>query len=222
MEDYFSVIRGERATFNQYASILPARGDFLERTYQFPENTLPKTPNPLIKQVMTIAIKAAWTYDQASYNHRIQTWIEELNLASTDGLPTPTLRNFDPHDSFFRIVRPLAPSRYESSIFETEGKMIENHVRLNQARIACALERFWLKNGHYPELLEDLKPDFLAEIPTDSIDNQPMRYRRETSEKYLLYSIGLNRKDDGGEVAKEKFKGDVKWGFWKAKAANTK
>lgn len=218
MEDYLFTIRGERATFNQYASILPPRSDFYEIVCKLPDNTLPKDPPSIIKYALTIAVKAGWSYDQADYNRRIQKWIEELKLAQINGFPTPTLRNFDPHDAFLRIVRPLAPSHYEHSIFETETKAIENQARVNQARIACALERYWLKNGSYPEALAELSPVFLPQIPVDVIDNQAMRYRRETPEKYLLYSIGLNRVDDGGEVSKEKFQGDWTWGLWKPKA----
>jgi hypothetical protein len=69
----------------------------------------------------------------------------------------------------------------------------------NLAAVACALERFKLKEGHYPESLAALKPDYLATIPHDIMDGGPLRYRQE-DKAFVLYSIGLNGSDDGGKV----------------------
>ena len=68
----------------------------------------------------------------------------------------------------------------------------------NQAQIACALERYFLKHGSYPESLDYLKPEFFEEIPTDPMDEAPMRYRKSDSGRYILYSIGWNLSDELG------------------------
>jgi hypothetical protein len=71
----------------------------------------------------------------------------------------------------------------------------------DQVLIACALERFRLKNSSYPEKLDALLPEFLASIPHDPVDGSPMRYRRENDGGFVLWSIGANRIDDGGKLA---------------------
>jgi hypothetical protein len=48
----------------------------------------------------------------------------------------------------------------------------------NQALIACALERYHLAHGDYPESLETLSPQFIEKIPHDLIGGQPERNRR--------------------------------------------
>jgi len=68
------------------------------------------------------------------------------------------------------------------------------------ARIACALERFRLAEGKYPEALTALSPRFIDAIPNDVIGGKPLHYRT-TTDGYVLYSIGWNQADDGGEVA---------------------
>ncbi len=72
--------------------------------------------------------------------------------------------------------------------------------KLHQAVIACALEEYRLETGIYPLKLIDLSPKYLDEIPVDVIDGQPMRYLRETENSFRLYSVGWNRKDEGGAM----------------------
>jgi hypothetical protein len=74
-----------------------------------------------------------------------------------------------------------------------------NQTLVNQGAIACALERFKLANGHYPETLGALVPAFIEEPPRDIIGGQPLKYRRTDDGRFLLYSVGWNETDDGGE-----------------------
>jgi hypothetical protein len=76
-----------------------------------------------------------------------------------------------------------------------------NQAMADEAQIACALERYRLAHGEYPESLDALVPQFIEKLPHDIIGGQPLHYRREASGKFLLYSVGWNETDDGGEVA---------------------
>jgi hypothetical protein len=64
---------------------------------------------------------------------------------------------------------------------------------------AIALERHQHKHGSYPANLEPLVPAFLAALPRDPMDGQPLRYRRNDDGRYTLYSVGWNDQDDGGD-----------------------
>jgi hypothetical protein len=66
------------------------------------------------------------------------------------------------------------------------------------AQAALALERFRLANGRPPAQIAELSPAFLPAVPRDPFDGQPLRYRAD-EQGYAFYSIGENRKDDGGE-----------------------
>jgi hypothetical protein len=72
---------------------------------------------------------------------------------------------------------------------------------VDMAMLACALERYRLARGQYPEELKALVPDFAAVLPHDIINGQPLKYRRTDNGRFLLYSVGWNEKDDGGVVA---------------------
>jgi hypothetical protein len=68
---------------------------------------------------------------------------------------------------------------------------------------AIALKRYQLKHGNYPPNLNSLVPEFVAKVPLDPVDGQSLRYRRNPDGTYLLYSVGENGKDDGGNPALE-------------------
>lgn len=87
-------------------------------------------------------------------------------------------------------------------------------VRL--ARIACGLERYRLAEGSYPERLEDLSPRFIATVPRDVIDGGAFQYRRTDDGRLVLYSLGWNGQDDGGETGNPKHPQvyDPKAGDW--------
>ena len=85
------------------------------------------------------------------------------------------------------------------------------------ARVACALERYRLAHGQYPETLDALTPAFLDKVPHDVIGGQPLKYRRTSDGRFLLYSVGWNETDDGGTVVMTKGSSprpDINQGDW--------
>jgi len=66
------------------------------------------------------------------------------------------------------------------------------------AATAIAIERYRRKHGQIPDKLGQLVPDFLPQVPIDPYDGKPLRYVVRDDE-YLLYCVGRDRVDDGGE-----------------------
>lgn len=107
-----------------------------------------------------------------------------------------------------------APFNYLSSVaipnfFRAMEVATHTQTSLNQAMLACALERYRRVHGQYPDSLDRLVPDFVQKLPRDLIGGQPLKYRRTQDGRFLLYSIGWNEKDDGGDPDKQK--GDWVW-----------
>jgi hypothetical protein len=84
----------------------------------------------------------------------------------------------------------------------------------NEAQIVCALERYRLAHGEYPESLEVLVPQFIQKLPLDIIGGQPLIYHRTRDGKFLLYSIGWNETDDGGQDVSATSPHDFTKGDW--------
>ena len=63
--------------------------------------------------------------------------------------------------------------------------------------------------GSYPENLEKLvAAGYLKELPMDPYSDRPLVYKK-TDDAFILYSVGQNFKDDGGEYGRNE-KGDIK------------
>ena len=99
------------------------------------------------------------------------------------------------HKSPYKLLAAIAIPNYTKA----EQVAAYNQTMVNEAQIACALERYKLANGNYPETLDALAPQFIEKIPHDIIGGQPLLYRLTDDGKFLLYSVGWNETDDGGK-----------------------
>ncbi len=64
--------------------------------------------------------------------------------------------------------------------------------------LAVALACFRAEQGRWPAELKELCPSLLKEIPADRFSTSPLVYRPNDN-GYLLYSVGRNLRDDGGQ-----------------------
>jgi hypothetical protein len=97
------------------------------------------------------------------------------------------------------------------------GKAMEKTAKaqtlVKMAFVACALERYRLAHGAFPENLAQLAPQFAAGVPHDPMVNKPFHYQRTEDGWFLLYSVGLAGEDDGGVMKPDdkKEKEDKDW-----------
>ena len=75
-------------------------------------------------------------------------------------------------------------------------------TNVDEAVTACAVERFFLEHQSYPKRLDELVPAYLRRVPNDIIDGTPLRYQTTPDERYVLYSVGWNARDENGRVAR--------------------
>ena len=103
-----------------------------------------------------------------------------------------------------KLVQPPRVQCFLSSLITPA--MESMHKKLANAEIvrrltytAIALHRHRLKHGKFPESLGALVPEFLAEVPRDFMDGQPLRYQLQPDGQFRLWSVGDDFKDDGGD-----------------------
>ncbi|HEX9045572.1 MAG TPA: hypothetical protein VF988_00980 [Verrucomicrobiae bacterium] len=120
---------------------------------------------------------------------------------------TNMMKHYSPYTVQALVVFP--------AVGRTCQKFAMAQAQLDLARTACALERYRLAHREYPTALEALAPQFIPAIPHDVINGQPLHYRRTDDGKFVLYSVGWDEKDDGGEVVLNK-EGRADWrqGNW--------
>ncbi|HOX58342.1 MAG TPA: hypothetical protein P5205_14950 [Candidatus Paceibacterota bacterium] len=132
-----------------------------------------------------------WIY--RFYERRADVF-KAMNAAKAGRGDTELRRATDPLLLIF-----VVPNLLEAFHGGAEGALYL-HTTCQEAVVACALERYRLAQGRYPDSLEALAPAWLKEPPADLLDpnGSKLRYRREGDGGFVLYSIGLNRADDGG------------------------
>jgi tetratricopeptide (TPR) repeat protein len=76
---------------------------------------------------------------------------------------------------------------------------VEDRLEIEQEMpvIVLALAAYRSDHRSYPKRLADLAPDYLATIPKDIFLDGDLHYSQK-GEGYDLYSVGPNKKDDGG------------------------
>jgi hypothetical protein len=91
------------------------------------------------------------------------------------------------------FVSLLVPAISAAALAEDRGTM-----QFELIRLAFALAAYHAERGAYPAKLADLAPKYVAEIPKDIFNASELHYRQDGG-GYLLYSVGVNGKDDGGK-----------------------
>ena len=64
--------------------------------------------------------------------------------------------------------------------------------------MACKL--YQRQHGKYPDNISDLVPDFLPAEPLDPFTGQSLVYKAK-GDGFIVYSLGSNKKDDGGRMS---------------------
>ncbi|MDB4439858.1 hypothetical protein N9153_02925 [Planctomicrobium sp.] len=91
------------------------------------------------------------------------------------------------------------------------------HQRCSNA--ALAAKRYQLKNGTLPQSLEAIpnelftSGEFSQELLTDPYDSKPLRYKLE-GDRLLIYSVGEDQIDDGGDCPQDDSRRGLDIGFW--------
>lgn len=83
-------------------------------------------------------------------------------------------------------------------VFEQAGsKAVTTETQDALLLVALALHAYQQEQGKYPQKLDALVPRYLSQLPADPFGQGTFAYQR-TGDKYLLYSVGPDKTDDGG------------------------
>jgi len=103
-----------------------------------------------------------------------------------------------PYDQWrFPWAEAFSGAKFSRSVLG-QGLRAENLSHM--VRTVIALKRYRLRNGDYPDHLDQLLPDYLPSVPIDWYDGLPLKYRRTEGDGFLLYSVGPNGIDEGGDA----------------------
>jgi len=115
--------------------------------------------------------------------------VTNLRKLLLDGKQSAAARNQLVGDAFSCLLVP-AVTRVQQARDRNE------QIRRN-LHLAFALAVYEREHGRYPKTLAALAPKYLAEVPQDLFSGRALIYR-PSGKGYLLYSVGVNGKDEQG------------------------
>jgi len=198
-------------TLGSGASMSSSGGSSSGWTWPPDWEAITERPRDAIGEVMW---RSSWSYS------------DELRTLKSDSIILETLRTMQTNQSqFYKADYDAMTTRLSSLGITNAGEAlfralkipdlsdifgdmglstaIRKTIQIETARrvvvTAIALKRFQLKHGKLPETIGELAPEFLPSVPIDPYDGKPLRYHPNADGRYLLYSVGDDGKDDGGD-----------------------
>jgi hypothetical protein len=213
LADYGLALRGEQAFGNGVIGWIRRHPERLENLLDMGD---PDQSSVRDSVVILNLIPQGWLYlEQVNYNRLF----EELIRPGCD----PATRRMDPAliDGHARALEASLAGNAARRLL-TDHRMLSRMLLpaltrppqrfayaqtcLDEAALACALERHRLSTGQFPETLAALTPQYIARVPADILTGAPLKYRRTERGGFLLYSVGWNLTDEGGEPSPTKGK----------------
>ena len=222
-------MRGSRSEFNRVTSGFgfvvagagggrpnwSGSGDVILEATQFAKDTWVETKDA----AKEVAWRVAWSHsDQLLMLKGVQIQIEALRSVQTNHpfsmalsvhqtrLAALGLVNTDKDDDgWLPLVGPQLQTMFSSSI-PALSKLLYKVMVIETGKqltvTAIALTRYKLRHGKFPADLATLVPEFLPAVPLDPVNAQPLRYSLNANGTFLLYSVGEDAEDNGGNPNK--------------------
>lgn len=86
---------------------------------------------------------------------------------------------------------------------KTRRMAVAGANQIIQARLACALERHFLRHGSHPVSLAGIDPEFRAGLDLLDVNGVPMHFALVPRGRFRLWSPGPDGVDDGGKFGSE-------------------
>lgn len=197
LADYESSVRGDR-------TLMIANIEYLRRTRNIGMFFGDGNTMPLATEIeLRFAPSSVYYHNELVFVQACQDWILPIINVKRHSVPLEAVHlaatNIDQIRLHWSLNDALA-----AMLLPAFEKCAQRYgyaqSSVDMARVACALERYRLAQGKYPESLDALTPGFIESVPPDVIGGQPLKYHRTSDAQFALYSVGWNGTDDGGVV----------------------
>lgn len=158
--------------------------------------------------------RVSWSYDdQLALMRGNQVLIEAVRQVGTNGYFKNALADRDRKLAALGLNRPnanwlrthlndeltaLGPETIQSLAHSLE-RVLSCEAARTMTVTTIALKRYQLRHQTFPGNLNALVPEFLPEVPRDPVDGHALRYQLLPDGTFLLYSIGSDNIDNGGD-----------------------
>ena len=217
---------GERAAGISTVEMIRQKGPWYLNAIGNPDSTPSPGDSMMGKLLGTVLIPQGWYYqEELNYCRGFQAELATgLDTTKNRISPTQAKADFQAFEGMMEVTgfagtglgAVLGHKMMARMLLPALNKVLLRtaaaQTTVNQAAIACALERCRLAKEQFPEKLDALAPQFISPLPNDVLTGEPYKYHRTDDGRFVLYSVGWDDKDDGGIAGKTLF--DEKQGDW--------
>lgn len=165
-------------------------------------------PGKAVAQAGGFAFSVGWTLwlsypDEHWMLEQQQVWHEGIRrMTARQSVAQAELWMKSERDKLVQPARMLCflSSQITPAMENAHKKLASAETTRRLTFTAIALHRHRLKHGKFPASLGALVPEFLPEMPRDFMDGEPLRYQLQPDDQFLLWSVGDDFKDDGGDL----------------------
>jgi hypothetical protein len=161
--------------------------------------------------------RVAWlAQDELASLEQWQFMIERERLARTNGWAALTITRDGPKlnwrpsfesgekPGWYDRLRFLFANENFSITDSVIRRTLEVQTQQQMVLTVLGIQRYRLRTGRLPAQLSELVPEYLAALPHDFMSGKALLYRlRPGAGDFLLYSVGEDGKDDGGDPAQQ-------------------
>ena len=119
------------------------------------------------------------------------------SMAEVDRDTSNLAQQLSKRNAYDRLRFPSADSA--GALIRVMARAMRAETDRSMTISAVAMKRFQLRHGNPAQTLDALVPDLVSSVPVDYMDGKPMRYRLDPDGQFVLYSVGEDGKDDGGD-----------------------
>lgn len=195
-------------------SVLLERARRIESVWRRNYGSSPQAPDRYLLPVRSVTetVMRPWLSGQTAGT--LQVWAEVVGVARTpwpgrvDAAAAMAAKyRGEQAETPSAATGPLAAIRraafyQRQNVYEMFSRIARPDDLVNhRASIAAiAVERYRRDhNGALPGTLQDLVPQYLAVVPADPVTGRPLLFKQDAA-AYTIYSVGLDKKDDGGDL----------------------
>jgi hypothetical protein len=174
------------------------------------------------KQIYCRLWRFAWLYQDENF------YLRGMQLLIDDSRSGAAKANQEPNENWFGLAESSPPNFYDNLRFGISTQDLPDFsvASVKSARAetmrsmvlcAIALKRYQIRHGTPAPDLNALVPEFLPEVPVDYMSGKAMKYRLSPGGAPILYSVGDDGNDDGGDPSPMVTSHQKYPGIWRGK-----
>lgn len=114
-------------------------------------------------------------------------------------------------DQLYELIESNNRVRFLAILLPAFNRFLDQHsinqLQTQGTRLMLAIELYQARHGKLPNSLDDLVPNILEKLPVDPIHGGSFKYKLLENDprgrEFLLYSTGLDQKDNGGDFSRD-------------------